>query len=51
MKKIINEFKGIVWPNKQTVKQEFFTVIIFSILGMFFISLINSMMTGLFTLF
>lgn len=50
MKSLISEFRGIVWPNKNKVKQEFITVIGFSVLGIIFISIINLLMTGIFSL-
>ncbi len=50
MKKIVNEFKGIIWPNKKRVWQEFWIVILFSIIGVVFISLINLGMAQIFTL-
>lgn len=49
MKNIVNEFKGIIWPSKKRVWQEFWIVILFSIIGMLFISLINLGMSQIFT--
>lgn len=48
MKKLMNEFKGIIWPNRKKVWKEFGIVILFSVLGMLFISLINFGMAQLF---
>lgn len=50
MKKLINEFKGIIWPSRKKVWHEFWIVILFSILGMVFISLINLGMAQIFML-
>ena len=49
MKQLINEFKGIIWPNKKNVKKEFIIVIISSILGILFIEVINLIMSGIFS--
>ena len=50
MKSLINEFKGIIWPNKKQVIKEFWTVIIGSVVGVGLISLINLMGAGLISL-
>lgn len=51
MKELINEFKGIIWPNKKQVIKEFLLVIIASIVGIGFIELINILMSTIFSLF
>lgn len=49
MKQLINEFKGIVWPNKKIVKKEFIIILVASILGIIFIELINLIISGIFS--
>ena len=49
MKDLINEFKGVIWPNKKQVKKEFIIVLISSIIGIGFIELINILMSSIFS--
>ena len=50
MKLLINEFKGIIWPNKKQVKKELLVVIIYSIIGLLFILGVNFLASNFLTL-